>query len=117
MENDKEKLNEWIWLLNTPKGDFCFTVLGPWSQEEAAKILHTVFGPASLNLVITGMTPRKRQVGPNENHATIYKDPVTALPNLSAGRGLFRAVGKSVEYEALMTAFKAESDAFMKGES
>lgn len=97
-----EELKEWKWLLQTNKGEFFITVVGHWSQEEAATRVRAVFHEL-LKLSIIAMIPRKRSTGPDEIQCTIYeqqeeKDELGF--NFLAGKKVWEAIGRGVEFEA-----------------
>jgi hypothetical protein len=92
---------DWQWLVKTAKGDFHFTIVGPWTQEEAAKKVRQVF--ELLQLEIIGMIPRKRSTVDIEMMATIVEqlEPKNQLGfEVYAGKGIWRACGKEAEYLA-----------------
>jgi hypothetical protein len=53
-----DEVKDWLWLVQTDKGDFFITVLGNWTQEEAAKKIRRVFDEIKLD--ITAMIPSRR---------------------------------------------------------
>ena len=90
---------DYLWLIKTNKGDFFISVLGDWTQEEAAKKVREVFD--SLQLEIIGMLPRKRASGPDDSMCTIFEDPKEPLGfSFLAGKKLWQVIGRGVEYEA-----------------
>ncbi len=96
-----DEVKDWLWLVQTDKGDFFITVLGNWTQEEAAKKIRRVFDEIKLD--ITAMIPRKRATGPDDAMGTIYEqeEPKDARGfNFLAGKKLWEACGRGVEYEA-----------------
>lgn len=98
-----EDPNCWMWLLQTSRGDFFVTVLGKWTQEEAATRVRSVFH-VILELSIIGMIPRKRNTGPDEMHCTIYEVPKTKEDELGfnflGGKKVWEICGRGAEYEA-----------------
>jgi len=102
-------MKDYLWLVKTNKGDFFMTVLGNWTQEEAAKKLRLVFD--SIKLDITAMIPRKRVTGPDDAMGTIYeqKDAKSGLGfDFLAGKKLWGVCGRGVEYEAELIRLKKE---------
>ena len=99
-----DEMKEWIWLVKTDKGEFLITVVGNWTQEEAAVRLRGVFHVV-LKLGIIGMIPRKRVTGPDDMRGTIYEqpEPKDALGfNFLAGKKIWEACGRGPQYEAEM---------------
>jgi len=97
----RNQMNDWQWLVKTAKGDFFLTVVGRWTQEEAAKKVRQVFD--LLNLEIVGMIPRKRSTVGWDMMATIAEqlEPKDQLGfDFYAGEGIWRACGKGTEYQA-----------------
>ena len=104
-----DEVKDWLWLVKTDKGDFFITVIGNWTQEEAAKKLQLVFEKIKLN--ITAMIPRKRVTGPDDAMGTIYQqeEPKDELGfEFLAGKKLWGACGRGVEYEAELILLKKE---------
>jgi len=104
-----DEVKDWLWLVKTDKGDFFITVIGNWTQEEAAKKLRLVFEEIKLN--ITAMIPRKRVTGPDDAMGTIYEqeEPKDILGfNFLAGKRLWEVCGRGVEYEAELIRLKKE---------
>ncbi len=102
-------MKDYLWLLKTDKGDFFITVLGNWTQEEAAKKARAMFDILKVN--ITAMIPRKRATGPDDSMCTLYeqKDAKSGLGfDFLAGRNLWAACGRGVEYEAELIRLKKE---------
>ena len=100
---------DYLWLLKTDKGDFFITVMGNWTQEEAAKKVTLAFGAIGAN--ITGMIPRKRATGSADAMCTLYeqKDAKSGLGfDFLAGKKLWDACGRGVEYEAELIRSKKE---------
>ena len=97
-------MNDWkdyLWLVKTNKGDFFITVMGKWTQEEAARKILWVFDVMKLD--ITAMIPRKRATGPDDAMGTIYQhqEPKDELGfSFLGGKKLWDACGRGVEYEA-----------------
>jgi len=107
--SDIKDWKDWLWLVKTDKGDFFITVLGKWTQEEAAKKIRLVFEEIKLN--ITAMIPRKRVTGPDDAMGTIYEqeEPKDVLGfNFLAGKRLWEVCGRGVEYEAELIRLKKE---------
>lgn len=103
-------IKDYLWLIKTNKGDFFMTVIGNWTQEEAAKIVRGVF-EIVLKLGIIGMIPRKRATGPIEATGTIYEqeEPKDELGfSFLAGKKIWEACNRGVEYEAKCICLKAE---------
>lgn len=101
-------MKDYLWLVKTNKGDFFITVVGNWTEEEAAKILKTVFDIA-LKLEIIAMIPRKRVTGPDDAMGTIYQDEKIALGfQVLGGKKLWQVCGRGVEYEAELILLKKE---------
>jgi len=101
-------MKDYLWLVKTNKGDFFMTVVGKWTQEEAAKKVRAVF-EVVLKLDIVGMIPRKRATGPDDVMGTIseQEEPKDALGfNFLAGKKLWEVCGRGVEYEAQMILLK-----------
>ena len=97
-----DEIKDWLWLVKTGKGDFFITVVGHWSQEEAATRVRTVFHEL-LKLSIIAMFPRKRSTGPDEMQCTIYeqqeeKDELGF--HFLAGKKIWEAIGRVAEFEA-----------------
>jgi len=94
-------MNDYLWLVETNKGNFLITVVGDWTQEEAAKRLWRVFEEMKLGIV--GMIPRKLPTGPEDARGTIFQ-PEEPEPERDfeflAGKKLWEVCGRSVEYEA-----------------
>ena len=102
-------MKEWLWLVKTGKGDFFITVIGNWTQEEAAKKLLWVF--EHIKLDITAMIPRKRATGPDDAMGTIYQaeEPKDKLGfSFLAGKKLWDVCGRVAEYEAELILLKKE---------
>ena len=109
-------MNDWLWLVKTNKGDFFITVIGNWTQEEAAEKIRLTF--ERIKLDITAMIPRKRVTGPDDATGTIY-DITVGSPeqewqkdelgfSFLGGRKLFEACGRGVLYEAELIRLKKE---------
>ena len=102
-------MKDYLWLIKTNKGDFFITVMGKWTQEEAAKMIRLVFDKIKLD--ITAMIPRKRATGPNDMMGTIYQqeEPKDGLGfQFLGGKKLWEVCGRGVEYEAEMIRLKKE---------
>ncbi len=103
------EMYEWAWLVKTSKGDFFLTVVGNWTQEEAAKNVRQVF--ESIELDIIGMIPRKRSTGPDEMQCTIYQSEKPVPPfgfEFLAGKKLWQACGRGAEFDAQMILLKKQ---------
>lgn len=99
-----EDLQEWMWLVKTNKGEFFITVVGNWTQEEAATRVRGVF-EIVLKVDIVGMIPRKRSTGPNEIQCTIFeqqekKDEVGF--NFFAGKKVWELCGRGADFETAL---------------
>jgi len=111
-----DEMKDWLWLVKTNKGDFFITVLGNWTQEEAAKKIRLVFD--GIKLDVTAMIPRKRATGPDDAMGTIYQQekpedqrekPEDWLGfNFLAGKKLWEVCGRGAEYEAERIRLKKE---------
>ena len=91
----------WLWLVQTDKGDFFITVIGNWTQGEAAKKIWMVFDWIKLD--ITAMIPRKRATGPDDAVGTIIqheKPKDEGGFQFLAGKKLWEVCGRVAEYEA-----------------
>ena len=94
-------MKDYLWLLKTNKGDFFITVIGNWTQEEAAKKVRLVFD--GIKLDITAMIPRKRATGPDEMTCTIHEqeEPKDEIGfSFLANKRLWNVCGRGAEYEA-----------------
>ena len=92
-------MEAWLWLVKTNQGDFFITVLGNWTQAEAARKMRLVFDQIKLDII--AMMPRKRAAGPDEAMGTIYEAPEEELGvSFLAGKKIWEACGRGVEYEA-----------------
>jgi len=103
---------DWLWLVKTNKGAFFITVLGNWTQEEAALKIRVVFD-VILKVDITAMIPRKRVTGPDDVMGTIYEDEKSGNErgfSFLAGKKLWEACGRGVEYEAELIRLKKEME-------
>lgn len=97
-----DEIKDWMWLIKTNKGDFFITVVGKWTQEEAAKRVRAVF-EVTLKLDIVGMIPRKRSTGPDDIQCTIFEqqEPKDQLGfDFLAGEKIWQVCGRGVEYQA-----------------
>ena len=109
-----DEVKDWMWLVKTNKGDFFMTVMGKWTQEEAAKRVKAVFKAVFkvvLKLDIVGMIPRKRNTGPDDIQGTICEQlvPKDALGfDFLAGKRFWDLCGRGAEYEAQMILLKEE---------
>lgn len=105
-----DEIKDWMWLVKTSKGDFFITVVGKWTQEEAATRVRGVFHVV-LKLVIIGMIPRKLRTGPDDMAGTIIEqlEPKDSLGfDFLAGKKLWDICGRSAEYEAQLILLKDE---------
>ncbi len=105
-------MKEYLWLVKTSKGNFFITVLGNWTQEEAAKRVRAVFY-VLLKLPIVEMIVRKRATGPIEAACTIYEQekPEDELGfRFLAGKKIWEVCGRGVEYEAEQIRLKKEME-------
>ena len=97
-----DEMKDWMWLVKTAKGDFFITVVGKWTQEEAAKRIKAVFD-VILKLDIVGMIPRKRATGPDDMMGTIIEqlEPKDQLGfDFLAGEKIWQVCGRGAEYQA-----------------
>ena len=102
--------NVWMWLVQTKKGDFFITVVGKWTQEEAAKRVKAVF-EVQLKLDIVGMIPRKRSTGPDDIQCTIYEQQEEKAEvgfHFFAGKKVWEACGRGAEFEAELILQKSQ---------
>ncbi len=100
---------EYLWLVKTNKGDFFITVIGDWTLEEAAKKLVATF--EKIELEMTAMIPRKRAPGLGDAQATIYQREESEDGQgfeFIAGKKLWEACGRGVEFEAETIRLKKE---------
>lgn len=101
MEPTVSEVKDWMWLVQTDKGDFFITVVGRWTQEEAADKVRQAFDRIKVDII--GMIPRKRCTGPDETQCTIY-EPEKPLPPLGfeffAGKKLWQVCGRGAQFEA-----------------
>jgi len=104
-------MKSWLWLIKTNKGEFFITVVGDWTQEEAAKKLRLVF--EKIELDITAMIPRKRATGPDDAMALICEqdEPKNEMGLFFFGsKKLWEACGQGVVYEAELIRLKKENE-------
>ena len=104
-------MKDYLWLVKTDKGDFFITVLGNWTQEEAAKKVQLVF--EMIKLGITAMIPRKRATGPDDAMGTIYQKEKSENGlgfEFLGGKKLWEVCGRGAEYEAELIRLKKEGD-------
>jgi len=99
-----DEMKDWMWLVKTGKGDFFITVVGKWTQEEAATRVKGVF-KVILKVDIVDMIPRKRSAGPLDIQCTIYeqqekKDELGF--SFFAGRKIWELCGRGDKYEAAL---------------
>lgn len=105
-----DDLQEWMWLLKTDKEGFFITVVGKWTQEEAAKKVRVVFD-VLLKLTIVAMIPRKRIGGPDEIQCTIYEQQGEKDEHgfdFLAGKRVWEACGRGAEFEAELVLQKSQ---------
>ena len=98
---DIDNWKHYIWYTETDKGNFFFTVMGEWTQEEAEEKMR--FATSNVGLKILKITPRERAPSNIIMHATILQDTETKSEygfQLLAGEGIWRALGRLVEYHA-----------------
>ncbi|MBA7682501.1 hypothetical protein ES703_90851 [subsurface metagenome] len=110
-------MKDYLWLVKTDKGDFFITVMGNWTQEEAAKRVKAVFD-VMLKLDITAMIPRKRVTGPDDAMGTIYQqlEPKDELDfAFLGGKKLWQVCGRGAEYDAELIRSKKEMEEEIKG--
>lgn len=96
-----DEIKDWLWLIKTNKGDFFISVTGKWTQEEAAEKVRLVFGMIEVGII--AMIPRKRATGPDDAMCTLCEqlEPKDELGfYFLAGKKLWEACGRGVEYEA-----------------
>ena len=96
-----DEMKDWMWLVKTDKGDFFLTVVGRWTQEEAAKKVRQIFD--LLKLEIIGMIPRKRATGNDDMMGTIIEhlEPKDRLGfDFLAGKRIWQVCGRGAEYQA-----------------
>lgn len=95
-------MKDWLWLVKTSKGDFFITVVGKWTQEEAATRVRAVFH-VILKSSIVAMIPRKRATGPDDTMGTIVEqlEPKDQLGfDFMAGKKIWEACGRGAEFDA-----------------
>lgn len=96
-------VKDWLWLVQTEKGDFFFTVTGKYTQGEAAKMVMAIFKEL-LKIAIIGLIPRKRPPHPDDpSSCTIHQNHDPDDPHefyLLAGKRLWEVCGRGAEYEA-----------------
>jgi len=93
-------MKDFLWLVKTNKGDFFITVVGWWTEGEAAKKLWQVFEEIKLDII--AMIPRKRATGPDDAVGTIYQteEPKDGRDfQFLGGKKLFEACGRGIEYQ------------------
>lgn len=108
-----ENLENWMWLVKTSKGEFFITVIGKWTQEEAAVRVRGVF-EIVLKVEIIDMIPRKRSTSPSEIQCTIFeqqekKDEVGF--DFFAGKKVWEICGRGTEFEAALAKGSKRSEA------
>ncbi len=105
---------DYLWLVKTDKGDFFFTVMGDWTQEEAKEKVKEA--AKHIGLEITEFILRKRSTGSMDMTATIYQElepKKTPLGfELLAGKGLWEACGRGAAYAAERIRLEKEMAAF-----
>jgi len=102
-------VNDYLWLVQTNKGNFFITVVGKWSREEATKKIQWVF--AALELDIVAMVPRQRTTGSLDAMGIIYEQEVPEDKlgfSFNAGKKIWEACGRGVEFEAELIRLRAE---------
>jgi len=95
------EIKDWLWLVKTNKGDFFISVIGPWTEEEAAKNVRVVFDKIKVDII--ALIPRKRATGDVDATGTIHqpKEPTGELGfEFLGGKKLWEACGRGTEYEA-----------------
>jgi hypothetical protein len=105
------EINDWLWLVQTDKGNFFMTVAGEWSQAEALKKVWQLF--TMLKIDITGLFPRQRATGSVDNTGTIFQtdDPKNALGYEFLAAKRFWALGnRMAEFEAEMLLLKKQTE-------
>lgn len=101
------EVKDWMWLVKTNQGDFFITVVGKWTQAEAAAKVRIVFDDIKLGII--GMIPRKRATGPDDCTGTIVEqlEPKDAQGfDFMAGKKLWHICGRAAEYDAEMILLK-----------
>lgn len=99
-----DKANYWMWLVKTKKGNFLISVIGKWTQEEAAVRVKGVF-KVLLKVDILDMIPRKLTTGPADMQGTIYEqDPPTDELGFTfhAGKKIWDLRGQGAKFDAIM---------------
>ena len=108
-------MKEYLWLIKTSKGDFFITVLGDWTQEEASKRVRIIFETV-LKLDIIRIIPRKQATGSMDNCCTLYEQEEPHKDKLGysflAGKKIWEAGGRGVEYEAKQIHLKKEMETY-----
>lgn len=98
-----DKVDCWYWLVQTPKGDFFMSVVGGWTQEEAALKVWKTFD--QFNLTIIGLVQRKRVPFAGDSTGSIYQDKTQAEGEFFlAGKKFWEISGRGTEYAAQMVA-------------
>lgn len=98
-----EEIKEWVWLVQTTKGDFCFTVTGELDKAEAAKQLLSVLTEIHLDLI--GLVQRKRESGTDDIMGHIVQVEESESERgfmFFAGKSIWQACGMEAQYEAEM---------------
>ena len=101
-----DEIKDWMWLVKTNQGDFFLTVVGKWTQEEAAEKVRLVF--KEIKIDIAGMIPRKRATGSDDIKGTIWQQEKPRGPRgfyFLAGRKIWQICGRVAEYEAKIILF------------
>lgn len=102
----------YLWLVQTDKGEFFMAASGHWAEAEAAQKVLQVF-KSHLLLDVIGMLPRKRITpGTDESAGTIIQtDDLVNHPlgyYILAGKKIWEACGRSVEFEAEQILFNKQ---------
>ena len=95
-------MKDYLWLVKTDKGDFFITVIGHWTQEEAAKKVQMMF--EKIKLGITAMIP-------GDAMGTIYQKEKSENGlgfEFLGGKKLWQVCGRGAEYEAERIRLKKE---------
>lgn len=102
-------MTDYLWLVKTPKGNYFVSVVGNWTEEEAAKLLHKMF--SLLPLTILEMVKRKLATGDLSMGVTIVQNPKDKSDiSFLAGQGLHEAMGLTALYEAQSFLWKRVSE-------
>lgn len=93
-------MKDYLWLVQTDKGNFFISVAGNWTEGEAAKKLWQLFEEIKLDII--GMIPRNRPTGPEDARGTIcqLEEPEDGRDfAFLGGKALFEACGRGIEYQ------------------